>query len=443
MTKQELKQKIIDVIDSCGDEIIKTGDYLYQHPELGYKEHLGTAYTANLLEKFGYEVEKNIAVTGVRARSEKKEGPSIAVLGELDAIVCKEHPHAILETGAVHACGHHIQIAVMTGVAMAFQKTDAFRYLGGNVVFMAVPAEEFIEMEFRSGLKEKGVLSYFGGKQEMVVRGLFDDIDISMMMHAQALEKGKKVLTSITGNGFIGKKIRFVGKEAHAGSAPEEGVNALNAAMLAINNIHAQRETFADKDRIRVHPIITKGGDVVNVVPGEVTMECYVRARTVESLIEANMKVNRAIKAGAMAVGADVEIDDMPGYLPLLKEASMDAWFKENAALLLDESALASGGDFTGSFDFGDISHLMPSLHPFVSGVKGNLHSKEFSVVDPQTAYILPVKALAMTIIDLLWDDAEEAKKIISNFKPMMTKDQYLQWLKKTEKKEFCHFKDL
>ena len=438
MTKQELKQKVIQAIDSLADQIIKTGDFLYAHPELGYKEYAGTAYTAQLLENAGFVVEQNIAVTGVRAKiREKKQGPTLAVLGELDAIICREHPDCAADTGAIHACGHHIQVAVMTGVALAFQKISGFQYLGGNLVFMAVPAEEFVEMEFRTDLKKKGLLTYFGGKQEMVAKGLFDDIDISLMVHALNLPDGKKVLTAPSGNGFIGKKIKFTGQESHAGSAPEEGVNALNAAMLAINNIHAQRETFSDQDRVRVHPIITKGGDMVNVVPADVRMECYVRARTIESLTQANLKVDRAIRAGAMAVGAGVEIEDMPGYLPLLNAPALDKLFQENVRFFCGEEGISQGYDFTGSFDFGDISHLMPCLHPFTGGVQGSLHSKNFAITDNDTAYILPTKAVAMTIIDLLWEDAKQAQDIISNFKPAMDKPQYLNWLKKTEKNTF------
>ncbi len=441
MTKQELKLKIIHAIDNLGDRIIKTGKFLYENPELGYKEYNGTAHIAQVLEKAGYAVEKNIAVTGVKAQVlEKKEGPTLAVLGELDAIICKEHQDSDSKTGAVHACGHNIQVAAMAGIAMAFQETSALEYLGGNVMFMAVPAEEFVEMEFRSDLKDKGVVSYFGGKQEMVARGLFDDIDISMMIHAQNLPEGKKAITAPTGNGFIGKKIKFTGQEAHAGSSPEEGVNALNAAMLAINNIHVQRETFLDRDRVRVHPIITKGGDMVNVVPADVRMECYVRARTLESLNMTNSKVDRAIKAGAMAVGAGVEIEDIPGYLPLLNDPSLDRLFRDNLTSLCGNEVIVQGGDFTGSFDFGDISHLMPCLHPFTGGVQGSLHSKNFNITDPETAYLMPAKTLAMTIIDLLWHDAKEAMNIISDFKPMMDKEQYLNWLKKTEKKEFFDF---
>jgi len=437
MTKnrQDLKQAAVEAVDRLAPAIFRTGEFLFENPELGYKEAKATAHVAGVLKDAGYEIQQDIAVTGVRAQvSEKKPGPTLALMGELDAIVCKDHPQAGPD-GAVHACGHHIQVAVMAGIAMALQKTNAFSLLGGNVVFMAVPAEEFVEIEFRSDLKDKGIIRYFGGKQEMVSRGLFDAIDISVMMHAMNLEPDKKVMISPTSNGFIGKKISFSGRESHAGSAPENGVNALNAAMLAMNNIHAQRETFSDHDRIRVHPIITKGGDMVNVVPADVRMECYVRGRTVDSICRANAKVDRAVKAGAMAVGAGVEIQDMPGYLPLVAEPGLDTLFTENVTLLSGKDVIVQGGDFTGSFDFGDISHLMPALHPFIGGVKGNLHTKNFRVTNPETAFLLPAKALAMTIVDLLWNNGEAAEKILSNFNPTMSKDQYMAWLKKTEHK--------
>ena len=434
MTKQELKEKTIAAIDVLAETITAVGEYLYRNPELGYKETMATAHVAAILEKAGYRVDRNIAVTGVLARKgEGKPGPTLAVLGELDAIICREHPHAS-EEGAVHACGHNIQTAVLTGIALALAETDAFKHFGGNVVFMAVPAEEFVEMAYRGRLKQEGRLTWFGGKQEMVARGLFDHIDMAMMMHALNLAEGVKAFSASSGNGFIGKTVRFIGREAHAGSSPHEGVNALNAAMLAMSNIHAQRETFRDEERVRIHPIITKGGDMVNVVPADVRMECYVRAATIGSLESANAKVDRALKAGAAAVGAGIEIRDMPGYLPLRNNEEMNRIFFDNLSTFCSDEAFVRGGNFSGSLDFGDISHIMPGIHPFFSGVTGSLHSKGFRITDPETAYLLPAKSLAMTIIDLLWGDAENARRVVSEFTPAMDKTDYLNWLKKTER---------
>lgn len=439
MDRQTLKQKILDAVDNLAATIIDTGRYLYDHPELGYKEEKGTAHVAGLLGNAGYDVRSGIARTGLMARdASRNSGPTLAVMGELDAIICKEHPDAV-PGGAVHACGHNIQTAVMSGIALALKQAGALEHLGGNLVFMAVPAEEFVEMEFRSRLKARQEIRYFGGKQEMVARGLMDGIDMALMMHALNLGPGKRIFSASSGNGFIGKAVVFKGKEAHAGSAPHEGVNALNAAMLAMNNIHAQREVFRDGDRVRVHPIITRGGDVVNVVPARVEMECYVRAATMESLIRANATVDRALKAGAAAVGAGIEIRDMPGYLPLRNDPGMESLFLENADALCrtqgTADAIVKGGDFSGSLDFGDISHLIPGLHPFFGGVSGSLHSKEFRLTDPDTAYLLPVKTLALTLVDLLWDDGKEARRIIADFTPAMDKTAYLGWLEKTERK--------
>lgn len=226
---------------------------------------------------------------------------------------------------------------------------------------------------------------------------------------------------------FWVKKIQFIGSESHAGAAPEKGINALNAAVLAINNIHAQRETFMEKDRIRVHPILTKGGDIVNAVPADVRMEAYVRGRTLTGILDANHKVNRSLKAGAMAVGATLKINEIPGYLPLLTHQPLDELCHQNAATLIAPEQVAVGGELGGSFDFGDLSHLMPTLHPFIGGVTGELHTREFKVVDKELAYLLPAKLIALTLIDLLYDDARQAREILNNFTPSMTKSEYLK----------------
>lgn len=434
MTKQELKQQTIKAIEALAPTIYSVGDFLYDNPELGYKETRATAHVSDILENAGFNVAQNIAVTGVLAqKGPVRQGPTLAVIGELDAIICKDHPHAD-ENGVVHACGHNIQTAVMTGMALALSQTGAFDHLGGNVVFMAVPAEEFVEMAYRTRLRQQKKVSWFGGKQEMMAKGTFDGIDMAMTMHALNLPEGSQVFSPTTGNGFIGKTVRFIGKEAHAGAAPHEGVNALNAAMLAISNIHAQRETFLDEDRVRIHPIITKGGDVVNVVPADVRMECYVRAATMAGMDVANARVNRALKAGADAVGAGIEIEDIPGYLPLQTNTDMEQVLMDNLTDVCPQDSIIQGGVFSGSTDFGDISHIIPGIHPFFGGVTGGLHSKEYRIQDPETAYLLPAKALAMTVIDLLWGNAEKAGNVIDRFTPGLEKQAYLNWLENTRK---------
>lgn len=439
MTKDQMKEKCINTIDNNKNKIIDLGRRLYSNPELGYKEVNSTEIAYDFLKNLGLNTEKNIAVTGCRARTnEGRKGPKIAVIGELDAILCKEHKDANKE-GAVHACGHNTQVAVMLGTALSLINSGVIKELDGKVDFMAVPAEEFIEFDYRKELKEAGMINFFGGKQELIYKGAFDDIDIAMMVHSLDIGKNK-VLLNLKSDGFIGKKITFIGKASHAGSSPENGINALNSAMLALNNINALRETFRDEDWVRVHAIITKGGDIVNVVPSEVKMEAYVRARTADSILKSNRKVNNAVFSAAMAVGAAVEIDDTFGYLPLTNNEQLIDVLRGNLGYLCKENEVIEEGKFTGSFDFGDVSHIIPSIQPMIGGIEGNLHTAEYKIVDEETAYILPAKAMTLTIIDLLYGYAEKANKIIADFKPSLTKEEYIRLLKDHSKKYTANY---
>jgi metal-dependent amidase/aminoacylase/carboxypeptidase family protein len=204
------------------------------------------------------------------------------------------------------------------------------------------------------------------------------------------------------------------------------GVNALYAAQIGLAAINAIRETFRDDDSIRVHPIITHGGSQVNVIPADVRLETYVRGKTVEAILDANVKVDRALKAGALALGAQVEIETLPGYLPLFNHAEMTKYFKANAAAILGADQVTEMGHRSGSTDMGDISHVMPTLHPYMGGASGSGHGADFTIADPKLAYIEPAKQLALMAVDMLWDDAKAAREIIAGFKPRLTKEAYL-----------------
>jgi metal-dependent amidase/aminoacylase/carboxypeptidase family protein len=174
-----------------------------------------------------------------------------------------------------------------------------------------------------------------------------------------------------------------------------------------------------------VHPIITRGGDLVNVVPDDVQLETYVRGLTVEGIRDANMKVNRALQAGAMAVGAEVKITEIPGYMPLVNAPVLDGVLKANLLQFLTPDEVAEGGEFGGSTDFGDLSQTMPGLFALFGGVSGALHTKDFRMKDPEIAYVLPAKALAATIIDLLTDGANMARRVVEGFRPRLSREEY------------------
>ena len=250
---------------------------------------------------------------------------------------------------------------------------------------------------------------------------------MAMMIHAGSHDQmSKRSFIADSSNGALVKMIRFMGRASHAGGAPQLGINALSAAMIALNAIHAQRESFWDKDTVRIHPIITKGGDAVSVVPAEVTMETFVRGGSREAIVDANMKVDRCLRAGAMAMGAEVEITTIPGYLPQRNDRQLGEIFGGNVAALFGPGEFEMSGHRTGSTDMGDIAHLMPVIHPYVAAATGKTHGADFRINEPDHAYLTPAKLLAMTAIDLLWDNAAPARKILADFTPAMKKDEYL-----------------
>jgi metal-dependent amidase/aminoacylase/carboxypeptidase family protein len=222
------------------------------------------------------------------------------------------------------------------------------------------------------------------------------------------------------------KTVRYVGKAAHAGGAPHLGVNALYAATVGLSAINAIRETFRDEDTIRVHPIITHGGSQVNVIPGEVRIETYVRGRTVEAILDAERKVDRAFKAGALALGATVQIETLPGYLPMRCDPVMARYFRDAVVGLVGEEHYRQVGHRTGSTDMGDLSQVMPILHPYMGGATGSGHGADYRIVDPALAYVTMAKSLAGMAVDMLADGAKGAREVLAQARPPMTREAYL-----------------
>lgn len=412
MKTAELKQIALAAIDQKADWLIAFGEDILRHPELGYKE---TRTAAKVLEAFavlGLAKPSRHGITGVKAWLKQAQGPCVAIMGELDAVISPQHPFADTVTGAAHACGHHAQLAAMLGCAVGLRAVQ--EHLAGSVCLMAVPAEEYIEIGWRASLRRERKIQYLGGKQQLIYEGAFDEIDLAMMVHSETDAPTPRVVVNGPSSGFVGKQMRFLGREAHAGGAPWKGINALNAATLAIAAIHANRETFQDEDCVRVHPIITKGGELVNTVPARVEMESYVRAANIAAMKTANETVNRAARGAAYAVGATVELEDMPGYLPMQQNEAMSELFARNAALL-PQLSVAQGLVFSGSTDVGDLSQLLPVIQPTVSGFRGALHSKEFTIEDKELAYLVPAKLMAATVIDLLTEEGAAAQKIMKH----------------------------
>ena len=436
-SKEDLKRKAAEIIDAKADDLVTIAKTILKNPEPGFRELKTAKLVAEQFAALGMQPRNGLAITGVRAdASGSAPGPTMAVLGELDSLIVGEHPHADPVTNAAHACGHHCQIGMMIGAAMALTNNDIVQNLAGRIAFMAVPAEEYIEIEFRDGLRQAGKIEFLGGKPEMVRLGEFDDVHLAMMLHTTSNPAEQQICISNTNNGSVAKRIQFIGRAAHAGGAPHLGINALNAAMMAMTAINFNRETFRDEDSIRVHPIITKGGEAVSAVPADVRMETFVRGRSLEALMDANTKVDRALRAGAMAVGADVKIQTIPGYMPLQQHKGMAEIFRANAVDLVGEDNVSYVNHRGGSTDMGDISHLMPVIHPYIGGAVGLGHGATYVIEDYSLAVIKGAKALAYMVIDMLGDNASQGNSIVGGQRPDMTIPEYLKFMRNLASEE-------
>ncbi|MFT5172934.1 MAG: amidohydrolase [Gammaproteobacteria bacterium] len=424
---QRLKDRVCAAIDAEREKIVGIGETIMNNPETGFREVKTEALVAGTLRELGMEAETGLAITGVKATlNGHNNGPNLALIGELDSLCIPDHPFADSASGAAHACGHNAQIAGMLGAAMGIINSGVAAELGGRLTFFAVPAEELIEVGYRMDLRDKGDIEFLTGKAELIRRGHFDDVNLALMCHTKNDTVASHVANS--SNGAVIKKIRFLGKAAHAGGRPQFGINALNAANLCMTAIAFQRETFWDSDTIRIHPIITKGGDAVSAVPADVVIETFVRGRTLEGIVDAAAKVDRAAHGAAMAIGATVEIETTAGYLPQHNNRTISNLWGGNVEQIYGPDQFTIEEHRTGSTDMGDLGHIMPVSHPYIFGASGTGHGNDYLMQDKQAVYVNMAKLLAMTAIDLLSDEADQARKILDATPPKLTKQQYLDF---------------
>ena len=417
MISTERANQLKEIVASQREVMFSAADYIWKHPETGYREWKTHAYLAEEFKKLGYELVEAGNIPGFYTDIDTgKPGPKLLIMGELDSLIVSTHPDCDPETGYVHACGHHCQVSALLGIAAALKQPGAMDSMSGSIRLMAVPAEELIEIGFREELRKQGVIKYFGGKVEFMHRGYMDGCDIALLVHTGGGDHPSIALTPGS-NGCVTKNINFVGVSAHAGGAPHLGVNALYAASQAMNAANALRETFQEKDTIRFHPIITKGGGAVNAIPNDVRMESYVRGASLEAIKEANTKINRALAASAAAMGANVVLKDRPGYTPLENEEQLYDLTCEIVKQCFGEDALVKRGRSTGCTDMGDVSAVMPTVQPYASGACGVGHGSDYRIADPESALVMSAQYQVLMAEALLSNNAELGKKIIQNAK--------------------------
>ncbi len=440
-----LEQKIIDCIEQHREEIIAVGRDIFTHAEMGYKEYRTSGIVADKLRQLGIEPQTCLAVTGVKGYLKPQgSGPVVALIGELDALPIPAHPDANPETGASHCCGHNAQIAGLLGAAIALADPEVAAALDGNIAFMAVPAEEFVDTEFKVGLIQKGIIRYCGGKSELIRIGAFDDIDIAVGHHITPNIPGY-LLANGTTNGFVNKVVTFRGKSAHAAGSPHTGVDALNAAMLALHAIDLQRETFRDEDSVRIHSFMPRAGTAINVIAEETCIESSVRAKNIRAMQDASRKYDRAIRAGATGLGCTAEIVTVPGYLPTIPLENPD--LLTGVLQELSEEEKGRGRDYPvsfhnrdyhsgGSTDFGEVSSILPLYQFNTGGYTGELHNSNVRVTDEQLAYVETAKIFALTAYRLLKEGGCAAKKTMAEFTPELTREEYFRFMEENNRTE-------
>ena len=231
---------------------------------------------------------------------------------------------------------------------------------------------------------------------------------------------GKQFSVRLGSVGCIAKRIIYKGTAAHAGGAPWAGKNALYAATTGLSAANAVRETFRDTDLIRFHPIVTHGGDIVNAIPEEVSLESYIRGRTFEAMEIANARVNQALIGAAYSLNTNIEIIDMPGYSPLVNDLNMIEIAKDAYELIAPGKEFIVENEYsTGSTDMGDLSSIMPVVHPYSAGETGRCHGNDYQISDPELACIECAKWQVAMIKLLLENKAERGIRIIKEHKPI------------------------
>ncbi|WP_413734149.1 M20 family metallopeptidase [Sodalis sp. RH21] len=395
MTTNNTIKLIDESIDRQQDNYLAISKDIHAHPETGNNEYYANARLTELLARAGFDVTSNVAgheTAFYASKDSGKPGPTIAYLAEYDALI---------EIG--HACGHNI-IGV-TSVAAAIALAETLPATGGKVVVLGTPAEE-------GGLKGPGGLNG-NVKARFVQHGFLQGVDAALMIHPA----GK---TRLSGPSLANNHLyfNFYGKPSHAGSSPHKGVNALDAVVLLYNGISVLRQQLPDG--IRVHGIITNGGQAPNVIPEFASAHYYIRADTREEVIALEPRIRAIAEGAALATGTRVEIEHQVGPRD----------FRINHALnevLLDElTAHGEQVDLTpktgkGSTDAGDISHAVPTAHPYIKIGPDDLigHTVEFrEAANSEAGYLALLtgaRVLAKTGYRLL-TDAELLRRVRDEF---------------------------
>lgn len=371
-----MKQLLTDFLDSHKNDFFEISTYIGENPELGHEEFKSAKVLSDKLTEHGFNLEMGICdlPTAFEAVFDSgKPGPTIGFMCEYDALP---------EIG--HACGHNL-IGTM-GIAAGIASSKVIQETGGKVIVYGTPAEETK-----------------GGKVTMAEQGVFDKLDVAMMVHP--LHSNVKSGSSLAMDAI---QFEFFGKPAHAAANPEKGINALDAVIQTFNGINALRQHVTSDTRI--HGIIPEGGKAANVVPDYAVAQFYVRAKTRSYVNELVEKVKSIAEGAAMMTGATMKMSNYElSYDNMVTNEVLSEVFTEQLVSLgVDSGEIIANRDGSGSLDMGNVSLVVPSIHPYIKICNElySCHTTEFrdAALSDQgkEAMILGAKAMAWTAYELL-----------------------------------------
>lgn len=371
-----MKQIILDAINENESIFKNISIYIGENPELGHEEFKACKILTDTLKEHQFAVETGICdlPTAFKATFDSgKIGPVIGFMAEYDALP---------ELG--HACGHNL-IGTM-GIAAGIGLSKVLSETGGKVIVYGTPAEETK-----------------GGKVTMAEAGIFEELDVAMMVHP--LDNYLKSGDSLAMDAI---QFEFFGKSAHAAASPHLGINALDAVLHTFNSINALRQHI--KPDARIHGVITEGGKAANIVPDYAVAQFYVRAGKREDVNILVEKVKQCAEGAALQTGATVKSSFYEfSYDDMITNQTLSAVFtKQLISLGVEETDIHEQRDGSGSLDMGNVSQVVPSIHPYVKicNEAYACHTHEFreaAMTDQgRDAMILGAKSMALTGLEIL-----------------------------------------
>ncbi|HLO25755.1 MAG TPA: M20 family metallopeptidase [Geobacteraceae bacterium] len=366
-----IKKAITELVEERKAELTAIAEELYRSPETGLQEYKSAALLTGVLEREGFLLERGLAglATAFRASS-GVQGPAIAILAEMDALP---------EIG--HACGHNIIAAAAIGAAIALR--HALPEEAARIIVLGTPAEEL------------GI-----GKCELLKAGCFHDVDFALMVHPSSKRQVLKMYLGLAKVHFT-----FYGKPAHAAAYPEEGVNALDGAIQTFNGINALRQHV--RQDVRVHGIITQGGVAPNIIPEKASCSFYVRADDLAEVERVKKRVIACAQGAAVASGCRLDVvEDERVLAPMKINRAFSALYSRQLEYLHLPESMAPADKNKGSSDIGNVSQVVPTIHPHVPIGDGiHIHSEGFAratISDQGKAAVIEgALALALTAAEL------------------------------------------